>query len=683
MAQYTDEELYDALRQAHAAGDAKSASRLAEYIRERHEQRATPSDPTALNEDAFQGLDKYHEQTLAEQAELGLKEAGKSLITSAANLADIIPEIGDSAVSAAVWAGNKFGFGDGTYTPAARFKDMLPDELKPETKAGKVASEVIPAIAGWEKSAAMVPEVVGAKLAERVAGRAAKSAAGSIGSQLATGEEPDLKETAEDILINELTHGIFRGVKGSMNKVKGFIGQPDPEMMRTAEHLGVDPSLALASGGKGAQVIEGALTKSPGGAGVMERYHDDLLTKIDGFINRTIDRLGGRADDSTQLGTNIRNVLRTFVADFKSSANKKYDKFFSLMPKNSRVDVKETKNMLDEVLSVYKDDPALQEVLSNPTLVKIKAALDASKDGKISIDALRGLRTDVGDALMNRDGLLADNVAQAELQRLYSTLSQDIHQAAGKAGPQARSALLDADRFWAEGRDRVDNYLKPISSKVNGDEVFNALFGSTPGRLKDLGPVRAKELLSAMPEKQRNEFVAEIIQRLGESPAGQQGAEGGEFSLNTFLTNWNKMKPETRKVLFSDPEVRKDMDSLAKFAEKYKARTKALNTSNTAQAVNVYQSLRQLGSAGAAFAVGGPGLAIAAAILEPTVTALTSHATAKMMTSPRFIHWMASVVDPARGPTEKRIGQLLSIYWNELHLRDDISNYVDQQTRGE
>lgn len=72
----------------------------------------------------------------------GVKEAGKSVAQAGVNTANIIPEIGDSIVSAAAWAGEKIGLGDGTYTPAMRFS--LPEDMRPETTGGKIASEVIP-----------------------------------------------------------------------------------------------------------------------------------------------------------------------------------------------------------------------------------------------------------------------------------------------------------------------------------------------------------------------------------------------------------------------------------------------------------------------------------------------------------------------------------------------------------
>lgn len=554
-------------------------------------------------------------------------------------------------------------------------------------KGAQQAGDIAVTLAAWMTGEGLVqaglsklPALANSGKAAAVGSRMLTTAGGSLGAQAAEGKLPNSETTAKDIAITEGI-ALALGAPGrAMNAVKNFLGRPEVEMIETARRIGVEPSLALASGGRGAQVVESALTKSPGGAGVMESHGNKLLENIGGFIDRMTIKAGGRAGDTSELGSNIRNAMNDFIRRFGKEGEQKYDKFWHLLPKNTRMKLKDTEDVLSSTLNRYSDDPALQALLDNPKLTAIKKAIETSKDGMISANTARALRTDIGAAL-NKEGPLAEDTLRGDLKNLYGALTRDINHGAAMSSPQAQAALKEADNFWFEGRSRIDDYLEPLAKQADGDAVYKMLFGSsTAGGMKELGPVRAKEILDALPQKERSEVVSEVIDRMGRSSAGKQGAEGGEFSMSTYLTNWNKMNPKTKEILFSDPALRRDMDDLASFAAKYKERTRLMNTSNTAPAADVYGTLGKIGGAGAGLLAGGPVGALVGALLAPVVTAGTSHITAKMMTSPGVINWMAKV-SRTKGPEEagRLIGRLVTIHDNQPELREDIENYVDDK----
>ncbi|HGW6103950.1 TPA: hypothetical protein ACNIQM_002092 [Citrobacter werkmanii] len=554
-------------------------------------------------------------------------------------------------------------------------------------KGTQQAGDIATSLAAWMTGEGLVeaglkqiaPDIASLGGMSATGSRLLKTAGGSLASQTAEGS-PSVETTGKDLAIAEGLSLALGAPGRAMNAVKNFMGRPDADMLRTAEHIGISPSLSLASGGRGAQVMESALTKTPGGAGVMESHGNKLLDDIGRYIERMIQKSGGRAGDSSELGGNIRNALNSFIKQFGKEGEKKYDKFWQLLPKNTRMELKDTRDTLNTILNRYVDDPAIQKLLDNQKLTAIKDAIESSKDGMISANTARALRTDIGLAL-NKEGPLAEDTLRGDMKNLYGALTRDINKAASRASPQAQAALRDADNFWFEGRRRIDNYLDPLAKKDDGDAVFKALFGeASAGGMKGLGPIRAKEILGALPANVRGEVVSEVIDRMGRSSAGKQGAKGGEFSMSTYLTNWNKMNQKTKEVLFSDPSIRKDMDELANFAEKYKARTKLMNTSNTAPASDFYEKLSKIGGAGAGWLTGGPFGALVGSILAPVVTSGVAHVTAKMMTSPEFIKWMARV-SRTKGPEEvgRLIGRLITIHDNQPELRDDLENYVNDQ----
>jgi hypothetical protein len=215
---------------------------------------------------------------------------------------------------------------------------------------------------------------------------------------------------------------------------------------------------------------------------------------------------------------------------------------------------------------------------------------------------------------------------------------------------------------------------------ADGDKVYKELVGNaTTDGMKELGPKRAKEILDALPAKEKGEVTSEVIDRMGRSKPNAQGAAGDMFSMSTYLTNWNKMNPKTKEILFSDPAIRRDMDELANFAEKYKSRSRLMNTSNTAPAAGIINGIAGIGGAlSTLLAGGGSTSALLTALAAPVVTAGTAHVTAKMMTSPKFIKWLAKV-SRTKGPAEvgRMIGRLITLHDNNPGLRGDIESYVN------
>ncbi|HGY3717956.1 TPA: hypothetical protein ACNVDX_003639 [Citrobacter gillenii] len=669
MPRYTNEQLYDALRQADAAGDVKSATRLAEYIRQRKSQTPSP-DPTALNPNVFQDLQKQEKHADDDSLSAFMGGAILSMAEAGGKLRDLL----------------HMGGGDEEQMKkAVQIVQGLSAAHPIATTAGQVAGSAVPAIAGWEAGGALMPEIAGGKIAT-TAGRILKTAAGSAGSQLATGEIPSLKTTGGDILLDQLTRGTFSAVSKAMNKTRDIIGRPSESVLSAAARIGINPSLAVASGGKGAQIIEDILAKTPGGAGVVKQHYEQEFRGIDDFIERIKERHGSQGD-STQLGQNIINGLNNFTRQFTDKSENLYDKLWQAIPRNTRVEMPQFTKKLEEISGRYADDPELAALLNDPFVEKLLGAVRA-KSGSVdqetadlvysltgelqkpgaAINSVKALRTRIG-ASFDRPELLSRSIEDADRQALYSALTNDLESAAEKAGPKAKQAWKNANNYWAAGRTRIDNFLNPLARLQTADAVYKNLFGAEGKAAKAIDPGRAAALMKSLPENIKGEVISEVIQRLGEARSGAQGAAGGEFSPATFLTNWNKLPSGAKKVLFADAATRADMDALATYSDAFKELAKSRNLSQTGQ----YVALSSL---------------LTGALFHPLYGSLAlggvvggSRLTAKLMSSPRFIKWMRQVSE-SQGDSDlaKRVGKLIAIYWNHPHLQDDISSYVDQQS---
>ena len=78
------------------------------------------------------------------------------------------------------------------------------------------------------------------------------------------------------------------------------------------------------------------------------------------------------------------------------------------------------------------------------------------------------------------------------------------------------------------------------------------------------------------------------------------------------MTNWNRISPEAKKVLFGGLRYRDlapELDNLVRVVSSLKEVEKLTNTSNTASHLIAFTTLQTLGGALTGFAVGGEGAA--------------------------------------------------------------------------
>ncbi|HGJ5857403.1 MAG TPA: DNA transfer protein, partial [Arsenophonus nasoniae] len=163
---YSEEQLFTALRNADSAGDTNGAQRIAGLIQQRRSAQNQESNPIA--------------------------EAGKGLLQTGVNVANIVPEIADAFMSGASWAANQLGIGDGTYTPTQRL--ALPDNLKPQDTYAKLGSEIGPYLipgVGAERTAAALGSAANAGRLERGATKLADMVAENTVGALAQNSQRD------------------------------------------------------------------------------------------------------------------------------------------------------------------------------------------------------------------------------------------------------------------------------------------------------------------------------------------------------------------------------------------------------------------------------------------------------------------------------------------------------------
>lgn len=544
LSDYSEDQLFSALRNADSAGDTEGARRIAGMIQQKRALSSVENKETDWVDDL-----KY-----------GVKEAGKSVAQAGVNTANIIPEVGDSIVSAAAWAGEKIGLGDGTYTPAMRFS--LPEDMRPETTGGKIASEVIPYLfpaMGPEKAAAALGTAADAGRLERGASKVADLAQENIIGALAqNSQRNDSGSLAADLGLGMTASGAARLVTPLIGKAYNAVSQkvgdilgrnpppsgggagdvetvlrqaaadknpdlastlngldvkPNAEVVAAADRLGMTDDLLPShiSGNQQWQAVEQAIKSRPGSA--LKAQEDQAIMKLSESAGRLIDDVAG-VPDALSLNQKVIGQVDSRLSALEGKSDQLYKRVDNAMPANTRVSASNTA----EALESKADELGGWENL-DPIEKSVFKAVNPGQDGVLTYANLNKQRRLVGQALYKNRGPYKD-ADEGALKYLYRQLSEDQRAALGEIG--SRRDFEIAQRLVEMRKNMEDQMLSLRGKNLTGDVANKgslAVASLAKGNSKQF-----IELMKNLPTRQMRQEVAGVAIRDMLS-AGKRGAD--------------------------------------------------------------------------------------------------------------------------------------------------------------
>jgi hypothetical protein len=249
-------------------------------------------------------------------------------------------------------------------------------------------------------------------------------------------------------------------------------------------------------------------------------------------------------------------------------------------------------------------------------------------EGDIPFSALKELRSRIGQKMSSVN--LASNVQQATYKKIYGAISDDLREAARESGADALTALSRANKYTKSFHERIDK-LQGFINKNEPEKIYRAAFEGT-----ELGATRLRAVMQSLPKPEQKAVASSFISKMGKALPGQQDELGDVFSTERFLTNWNKLSPEAKQVLFNrfGSDYRKNLDKIAETASMIREGSRVLaNPSGTAAAGVQPATLAVL-----ATAVAAGQYKLLTGLL--TASAL-SRASAKAFTNPKYVNWLA------------------------------------------
>ena len=442
--------------------------------------------------------------------------------------------------------------------------------------------------------------------------------AGLVGETFGGSPTNEMKLARDLTMMGQVAVPELAGVS-SAARAAGAVGAKAPtvaqQSARAAQDLGITPALGM--GGKTAAMTAAGLEKIPLTGGVIAADAARAVGEVEGAFNRAVSLIGVPGG-AVRAGEKLQAGLGKFVEGFKASSGELYAAVTQAIPGKTMIQAPETVKAIREALAPFEGNP---EIAAQLGLGKWASMADGLDRG-LSWKAVSDLRSKIGESIGKINGPLAD-MDQGRLKQVYGMLTADMEAAARAAGPEAYRAWKRATQHYKAGAERIESALDKTISANSPERAFEAFTAAAKADRATSDITRLRRIKASMPKDDWNDVTASIVDRLGRSPAGQQGAAGDTFSPSVFLTEWNKMAPDAKKLLLPE-DARIELEKLAKVAERVKAGNLERNMSNTGTAVGwlgvVFGSAADVGTTAAA--VGG------------------SYLSAKALTSPVFLRAM-------------------------------------------
>lgn len=539
--------------------------------------------------------------------------------------------------------------------------DWLADKLGlpyPETLTERVGGDVTGALVGGGGLLGIgrglatrtpgllqgVGEALSAQPATQVAGNVTGSSAAGVTRESGGGTGAQL--TAG--LLGGLAPGVglYAGASGVRGAVRG--GEAGRQQLERAaadfRAAGTTPTVGQASGNPAIRATEVALSRLPGGAGVIARKAQQQAEEIGAGVRGLADELAPGADPTT-AGRAIRQGIvgpGGFAERTGAVSNRLYSTLDDIIPPATPVDVPRTVAALDDLNPVIPGAPNLTPLFQNSRIAAIKEAAlaDAAPSGgglmgvtspRLPYQGVQKTRTLVGKELQNAN--FASDVPVGDWRQLYGGLSDDMRAAAQAQGPEAARAFKRANDYFRATQSR-NEAIRHVVNQDTPEAIFTAATSGT-----DKGATTLNALMKSLPDKSRREVAAAVLDRMGRAVGSQQNAEGTAFSTQTFLTNWAKLSPRARSVLFDrfGADFRRRVESITRVSDNLREGSKIYaNPSGTSGGIAQGATYTALG-ASAIPALGGNFVPLAGV----TGGIAGGNLLGRLLTRPQSVDWLS------------------------------------------
>lgn len=561
---------------------------------------------------------------------------------------------------------------------------LLDERGDPTSGAGRIAASALQALpSGVVGGDTAIPAV-----ASRTAGAAASGAASQTAAEAGGGP-------GAQIIAGMLPSGVRPGIAAGKEKIRqGIIGKEDIQknidLQRRAGVTNPDP--AVVANNKGLAQAETTVSRLPGSGGLIEKADEQRAMEISKKVEEIARTLAPSGPVSAErAGRYITSGVSDAVDGLQARQNALYQKFDQTVPQQHPIQMKNFLKALNDYKQTTPGFSRTSKSLKDPAVLKIIEDIETdlrgqrptllNQHGQPIVTAMPDLapyqivsklRSEIGKNL-TKSILIPDSTTQF-YKKMYATLSDDIR---GSLPAKSKHAWDRANHFSRGMHERIEKVYQPLMDKGTPEKALKAAFSGT----KD-GSSAFRKIMGSLNPDQRNAVASHVVENMGTAPSHMQDASGKRFSMEHFLTQWDKLKaPGVREALYSSPKTRADISTIAEaIAQQRAVRAGTYNPSGTAKAYT-HASVYTAAATEIAMSLlhGNIGSAAAGAGALATQMAASRYA-ARAMTSPEFIKWMAegTKIKPADLPAHLARLTVIANNTRDPETKQVLQEYAEQ-----
>lgn len=466
-------------------------------------------------------------------------------------------------------------------------------------------------------------------------------------------------------------------VSAGAKKLLGGGTQASKRLADKLMRLGIDPEASTVTEGTGVGRLRAALEQASTSANDIYEQADRVVEQTGKAAERLASRLGS-VREKTAAGTALKEAAETATQEISERFSAEYDNIFFDIGSFSKVG---ELSSLADALTPYLDDlanlpPEVAPKGAMKELVEKYAAIAGmAADGALDFGQLRKFRTEILEIQRKTTMNTAGNY-DSLVRKISTALTEDMSRVASEISPDASNALkaLDGEyAVWKQGAAKTMQKIRDTDADIKAFEyILMSARSKSPEGVKAL-----ERLKSAFTDEEWGDVAASVLYDLGKETAGGGVDDVAGFSVGRFMTRVREIKeagPEAWDALFGNTrfsELGDALDDLVEVAGKMKEIDQVRNRSQTAGALFQLAAMSALGATGYNFVQSGDPTALgyaAAGILAPK-------AAAKLLTSPKFVAWLAEPVTEGSKQISGRIGQLFAIATAEPYLQEEILQF--------
>lgn len=411
------------------------------------------------------------------------------------------------------------------------------------------------------------------------------------------------------------------------------------------------PRTPATAGGPLQEAAQVGLRSLPGSASAVNKAVDRENEALGSALTRTAESVGqvstrqGAGEAISEGATAYEKAARKTASDLYTTR----DKLFG--GTDAPVVMMNAAKVGRDIQAKFPNSAAFEQLSEHPAVRKILGGIP--DDGEVTLgeatEALSHIRS-------VQRGLEAKKEASgpilARVKALKRSIEGDVMEAAKAAdqvnrrapGPgSAVHAQKEADAFYRDMSSALKGGLKVAKASaedsvtVSPDKVFNQLAADTKRVGGNLA--RLRDTWFRLPERARQTFAATHLAEMGRAKPGAQTSEGDAFSFNTFLTNFDNMTPQARRIMYGK-DAEKQIKDIATYSSRLRQIDRLRNFSNTA---NSLITTGLLGTVGLALFKGDVGTAA-----EALGAAGSAYGSAKLfLASPAMRDWTTNALKVA------------------------------------